>query len=100
MRRPFYSMADIEAKARRRAQGKKPAVTSTIALEMSKLQRRPLQPIRNGFDHMERSMFRHSYSYMMRVSASSAIGDGFSLITSWNLRRTCAMNAASMIWLP
>ncbi len=36
----------------------------------------------------------------MRDSASSAIGDGFSLITSWNLQRTCAMQGASTIWLP
>ncbi|WP_457578356.1 IS66 family transposase [Ensifer adhaerens] len=33
-RRPFYAMADLEANARRRAQGKKPAVISPIALEM------------------------------------------------------------------
>ncbi|WP_234842946.1 IS66 family transposase, partial [Sinorhizobium meliloti] len=33
-RRPFYAMADVEANARRRAQGKKPAVLSPIALDM------------------------------------------------------------------
>lgn len=33
-RRPFYAMADVEANARRRAQGKKPAVISPIAQEI------------------------------------------------------------------
>ncbi|WP_331372418.1 IS66 family transposase [Sinorhizobium chiapasense] len=33
-RRPFFAMADVEANARRKAQGKKAAVISPIALEM------------------------------------------------------------------
>ncbi|MDK4724269.1 IS66 family transposase [Rhizobium sp. CNPSo 3968] len=33
-RRPFFVMADVEANARRKAQGKKPAIISPVALEM------------------------------------------------------------------